>query len=77
MALGAGCAAIDSIDVSRPPGPQQQTRSSGVWRPNDGTDGQWDRQTDRLTDGPTLDHYIDPAPQTMQEVSNQSTVYNV
>jgi len=26
-----------SIDISCPPGPQQQTRRSGVWPPNDGT----------------------------------------
>jgi len=39
-----------SIDISCPPGPQQQTRRSGVRRPNDGTDGQ--------TDGRTPDRYI-------------------
>jgi len=31
-------AAQQSIDISCPPGAQQQTRSSGVWRANDGTD---------------------------------------
>jgi len=39
-----------SIDISCPPSPQQQTRRSGVRRPNDGTDGQ--------TDGQTPDRYI-------------------
>jgi len=34
-----------SIDISWPPGPQQQTRSGGVRRP-DGTDGQTYRRTD-------------------------------
>jgi len=40
-----------SIDISCPPGPQQQTRRCGVRRPNDGTDGQT-----------ALDSFIDPAP---------------
>jgi len=31
-----------TIDVLRTPGPQQQTRRSGVWRPNDGTVTQTD-----------------------------------
>jgi len=35
-----------SIDISCPPGPQQQTRRSGVQRPDDEMDG----HTDRLTD---------------------------
>ena len=39
-----------SIDISYPPSPQQQTCSSGVRRP-DGTDRQTDRRTDRRTDG--------------------------
>ena len=34
------------------PGPQQQTHSSGVRRP-DGTDGQTDGRTDGRTDGPS------------------------
>ena len=44
-----------SIDISYPPSPQQQTCSSGVWRP-DGTD----RQTDGRMDAPP-DRCIDPA----------------
>ena len=42
------------------PGPQQQTRRSGVRRPNAGTD--------RQTDGLTPDRCIDPAPHTMRAV---------
>ena len=42
-----------SIDIhvvcSCPPGSQQQTRRSGVRRPNDGTDGRTDRRTERRT----------------------------
>jgi len=51
LLLSAGPPAVQqSIDISWPPGPQQQTRSSGVRRP-DGTD----RQTDGRTDGrPTV-----------------------
>ena len=41
LLLSAGRAA-KSIDISWPPGTQQQTRRSGVRRPNDGTDGQTD-----------------------------------
>jgi len=41
------------IDISCLPGDQQQTRSSGVQRANDGTDGQTDRRTP--------DRCIDPA----------------
>ena len=37
-----------SIDISRPPGPQQQTRRSGVRRTNDETSRQTDRRTDAL-----------------------------
>jgi len=48
LLLSAGRAAID---ISWPPGPQQQTNRSGVRRPNDGKDGQTlNRQTDRRTD---------------------------
>jgi len=36
-----------TIDVLRTPGPQQQTRRSGVWRPNDGTVTQTDGRTDK------------------------------
>jgi len=42
-----------SIDVSWPPGPQQQTRSSGVRLPNGGTD--------RQTDGRTPDRFMHTA----------------
>ena len=45
-----------SIDTAWPPGPQQQTRRSGMQRPNDATDGQ--------TDGRTPDSFIDPAART-------------
>jgi len=42
---GAGPQAVQrSVDISCSPGPQQQTRSNGVWRP-DGMDGQTDRRT--------------------------------
>ena len=51
----AGRAAIGRYLL--PPGPQQQTRSSGVRRSN-GTDG----QTDEQTDGRTQDSFIEPAP---------------
>ena len=40
-----------SIDICWPPGPQQQTRRSGVRRPNDGMEGQ--------TDGRTLGSCVD------------------
>ena len=44
-----------SIDISCPPGAQQQTRTSGVQPANSGTDRQTDRQTDGRTDGrPTV-----------------------
>jgi len=49
-----------SIDISWPPGPQQQTCSSGVWRAN----GTY-KQVDRQTDGQTLYRFIDLAPHTM------------
>jgi len=42
-----------SIDISWPPGPQQQTRRSGVRRPND--------EADRETDGhPTITQTLLP-----------------
>jgi len=48
-AFAAAPAVQQSIDFSCPPGAQQQTRSSGVRRTNDGTD--------RQTDGrPTVAH---------------------
>ena len=43
--LGAG-----RCHISCPSGPQQQTRRSGVRRPQDGTDRQTDGQTDRRTE---------------------------
>jgi len=49
-----------SIDISWQPGPQQQTRGSGVRQP-DGTDGQ--------TDGRTPDSCIDPAPHSVRAVA--------
>ena len=51
LLMTAGRLAVQqSIDVSWPPGPQQQTRSSGVRRP-DGTDRRTDRRTpDSCTD---------------------------
>jgi len=42
LLLTAGRAAIDR-SIFCPPGSQQQTRSSGVWRP-EGTDGQMDER---------------------------------
>jgi len=46
LLLAAGPQAVQrSVDISCSPGPQQQTRSNGVWRP-DGMDGQTGRQTD-------------------------------
>ena len=42
------CAVQQLIDISFPPGAQQQTRSSGVQRANDWTDGQT-IQTPELT----------------------------
>ena len=51
-----------SISFGRPLGPQQQTRSSSLRRP-DGTDG-----TDGRTDGRTPDRCIDSAPHTMRAV---------
>ena len=53
LLLTAGRAA--SIDISTPPGPQQQTRSISVWRP-DGTDER------------TPDSCRDPAPHTLLAV---------
>jgi len=55
-----------STDISCLSGPQQQTRCSGVQRP-DGTD--W--QTDEWTDGQTPYHYTDPAPHTVQACANK------
>ena len=49
------------IDISRPPGPQQQTCHTSMWSANDWTDGQ--------TDGQMLGSFTDPAPHTMQAVS--------
>jgi len=48
-----------SIDISCPLGPQQQTYSNEVQQP-DGTGGQ--------SDGRTLDSYIDPALHAMEAV---------
>jgi len=56
-----------SIDISYPPSPQQQTCSSGVRRP-DGTDRQTDRQTDGQTDGQTPDICINHAVHAMRTV---------
>jgi len=61
LLLTAGRAAI-SIDIFWPPGPRQQTRSSGV------RGGQMG-QTDRQRDGRTPDSCIDPAPHTMRTAS--------
>jgi len=64
LLLTAGSPAMQqSIDISWPPGPQQQTHSSGAWRP-DGTD----RRTDgRRTDAQTYSaYYADSANNQMQ-----------
>ena len=60
LLLGAGLQ--QSIDISFPPGPQQQTRRSDMQRSIGGTE----RQTDGQTDGRTMYRYIDPAPHTMR-----------
>ena len=60
---------LQSIDVSCPPGAQQQTTSSGVLRANNGTDGQ--------TDGRTPDRYIDPAAHTMRAASITECVVKI
>jgi len=58
----AGWPAVQQpIDISCPAGAQQQTRSSGVRRSNDGTD----RQTDRRTPG----LYIDPAASSVSKLA--------
>ena len=49
-----------SIDIAWRPGPQQQTRCSGV---------QWPDGTDRQTDGQTLESCVDPSSHTMRTVS--------
>jgi len=54
----AAPAVQQSIDISYPPGPQQQTRRTLLQRAN-GTD---------RADGRTLYSYIDPAPHTMRAV---------
>jgi len=51
---------------------QQRTRRSGVWLPDDGTDGPG--QTDGRTDRRTLGSFIDPAGHTMQEQRSRVTV---
>jgi len=56
------------IDISCPPGTQQQTLSSSIRQANDGTD----RLTDRWTDRRTPYHSTDPAPHTMEAVSINS-----
>jgi len=56
------------INISWPPGPQQQTRRSGVWLPN--------VATDRQTDGRAPYRYIDPAPHTMRAVRITPTGIN-
>jgi len=56
-----------SIGIFWPPGPRQQTRSSGV-RPPDGRDGQTEGQADGRTDRRTPDSCTEPAPHTIQAV---------
>jgi len=54
LLLTADLSAVQqSIDISWPPGPQQQTRSSRLRRP-DWTDGQRDGRTDGRTDARQL-----------------------
>ena len=57
-----------SVDISWPLGTQQQTRRSGVWLPNDGTDERTRR---------TLDSFIEPAPHTMRAMSINRTKQRV
>ena len=52
------------------PGPQQQTRRSGVRRTNDSTDS----QTNGRTDGRTPDSCIDPAAHSMRVVPTETFV---
>ena len=60
----AAAAAIDRYLLPAGPGPQQQTRHSGLRRSIDGTD--------RRTDGhSTSDRYIDPVWHTMRACSNK------
>ena len=67
LLLTADLSAVQqSIDISWPPGPQQQTRSSRVRRP-DWTDG----QRDGRTDGRTPDSCISPALHTMRAVQKR------
>ena len=54
------CGRAASIDISCPPGAQQQTHSSAVQQANDGTEAQTDRRTP--------DRYIEPAAYSMQAV---------
>jgi len=61
-----------SIDISCPPGPQQQTRHSGMQLSINGTDRQTDKQTYRRTP-----YHTDPAGQCQQAAvfagSNRAT----
>jgi len=61
LLLSAG-AMQQSIDISRPPGAEQQTRRSGMRQSNDGTDGQTGRRT--------LDSFIDPAAHATRTLSS-------
>ena len=59
-------AAATSIDISCPPGPQQQTRRTLVQRSIDGTD--------RRTDGRTLYRHADPAAHRASRVDKTKTL---
>jgi len=59
-------AAATSIDISCPPGPQQQTRRTLVQRSIDGTD--------RRTDGRTLYRHADPAAHCASRVDKTKTL---
>jgi len=60
----AAPAVQQSIDISYPPGPQQQTRRTLLQRA-DGTA----RRADRQTDGQTPYRFIDHASRTMRAVT--------
>ena len=59
-----------STDISCPPGPQQQTCSSGLAA----IGPRWVRQTDRQTNGRTPYRYVDPAPHTAPVVPRNGKV---
>jgi len=70
LLLTAGTPSVQqSIDISWPPGPQQQTRRRGVQRPD-----KTDRQTDREADGRMPESWMDPAPHTIRALTSGERV---